>query len=116
MTDESPLNDVERDVVTLAALANPLPLDVIATVLDLGATELSEIVDRLGEDHVLQVDRRGVTAAPIDTSPARRSMLASQLLSALDDRGAGAGLTAAAAWAGRRRTSTRSCASARTAG
>ena len=72
MTDQSSLTELERDVVTLAAIANPLPLDVIATVLDLGDAEATETVDRLVEHGVLEVERRGVTAAPIDAPPARR--------------------------------------------
>ncbi len=99
MRDETSLTDVERDMVTLAAIANPLPLDVIATVLELGDTDTSEIADRLVERGMLEVDRRGVTAKPIDAPGARRAMLASRLVAAFDERNAASDLKAAAAWA-----------------
>ena len=64
MRDESSLTEVERDLITLAAIANPLPLDVIATVLELDDSQASELVDRLVERDSLGVDRRGVSAEP----------------------------------------------------
>ncbi|MDH3248927.1 MAG: PQQ-binding-like beta-propeller repeat protein, partial [Acidimicrobiia bacterium] len=99
MKDESSLTEVERDLVTLAAIANPLPLDVIATVLELGDAGASAVVDRLVEQGAVEVGRRGITAESIEASSARRSMLAARLLAALDERSAAVGLTAAAAWA-----------------
>ncbi len=99
MTDESASTEVEQDLITLAAIANPLPLDVITAVLDLDDAEATGTVDRLVEQGALEVERRGVSAAPIETPSARRSMLASRLLAALDERGAAARLTAPAAWA-----------------
>jgi outer membrane protein assembly factor BamB/tetratricopeptide (TPR) repeat protein len=99
MNEEQPLSDAERDVLTLASIANPLPLDVVKAVIELDDNATSDIVDRLGASGRLDVDRRGLTAADPGAPPARRSMLATRLLDELDKRNAPSVLTAPAAWA-----------------
>jgi outer membrane protein assembly factor BamB len=96
---EQPLSDTERDVLTLASIANPLPLDVVKAVIGIDDASTSDIVDRLGASGQLDVERRGLTAADPGAPQARRSMLATRLLQELDARNAPAALTAPAAWA-----------------
>lgn len=99
MNQESGLSDIERDVIALASIASPISVDLIRSVLGLDDNDVTEAVDRLVERGALEFGRRGVTAAVEGEPSARRSMLAARLLSALDERGADAELTAAAAWA-----------------
>lgn len=99
MQDEPSLSEIERDVVTLASIANPLSMDVIRSVIELDDAETSDIVDRLAGMGAITLERRGVTAEDPGGPPARRSMLASRLLAELDRRQAPTELTAAAAWA-----------------
>ena len=77
---EQPLSDTERDVLTLASIANPLPLDVVKAVIGIDDASTGDIVDRLGAsgrhlvligDGRLQVVDATPFAATRPASPAR---------------------------------------------
>ena len=86
------------DVLALASIASPVPLDVVAAVTGRSEEDVAAEADRLAAEGALSVTRSGISGGVSNIAQGRMSVLARRLAEALAERDAPAAQQARARW------------------
>ena len=90
---------VESEVEGAASIAGPVPIGVLAEVLEIDEGEVVDAVESLESTGRIVSSRQGVTAATSELSTTRLAHIAGRLADVLDRRGAPAAQVGRARWA-----------------